>query len=60
METMQCPREGKISHSVLEKMSIQEKNNAINRVAESLESIVDINTKQKPSSARNNQVQIRQ
>ena len=45
METMQCPREGKISHSVLEKMSIQEKNNAINRVAESLESIVDINTK---------------
>ena len=41
METMQSPREGKISLPVLGKMSIKEKNNAINRVAESIESIVD-------------------
>ena len=30
METIQNPREGKISHPVLGKMSIQENNNAIN------------------------------
>ena len=36
METMQNPREEKISRSVLGKMSIQEKNNAINRVVESI------------------------
>ena len=41
METMKSPREGKISLPVLGKMSIKEKNNAINRVAESMESIVD-------------------
>ena len=41
METMQSPREGKISPSVFGKISIQEKNNAINRVAESMETIVD-------------------
>ena len=39
METTQNPREGKISCPVLGKMSIQEENNAINRVAESIESI---------------------
>ena len=41
METMKSPREGKISLPVLGKMSIKEKNNTINRVAESMESIVD-------------------
>ena len=41
METMQSPREGKISHPVLGKMSIQEKNNAINWLDESMESIAD-------------------
>ena len=41
METMQNLREGKISRPVLEKMPIQEKNNAINWVAESIESIAD-------------------
>ena len=41
METMKSPRVGKISLPVLGKMSIKEKNNAINRVAESMESIVD-------------------
>ena len=41
METIQNPREGKISRPVLGKMSIQENNNAINWVAESNESIAD-------------------
>ena len=41
METIQNPREGKISRPVLGKMSIQENNNAINWVAESIESIAD-------------------
>ena len=41
VETTQNPREGKISRPVFRKMSIQEKNNAINRVAESIESIAD-------------------
>ena len=41
METMQNPREGKIYRPVLGKMSIQEANNAIIRVAESIESIAD-------------------
>ena len=41
METMQNLRKGKISRPVLEKMPIQEKNNAINWVAESIESIAD-------------------
>ena len=41
METMQNPREEKISHPVLRKMSIQENYNAINLVAESIESIAD-------------------
>ena len=41
METMQSPREGKISLPILGKMSVQEKNIARNRVAESIESIVD-------------------
>ena len=35
-EAMQNPREGKISCPVLGKMSVQEKNNAINQVAESI------------------------
>ena len=34
MATMQNPCEGQISCQVLQKMSIQEKNNAINQVAE--------------------------
>ena len=34
METMQNAREQKLSHPVLGKMSIQEKYNAISRVAE--------------------------
>ena len=41
METMQKLREEKISCPVLGKMLIQEKNNAINQVAESIESIAD-------------------
>ena len=41
METIQNPREGKISRPVLGKMSIKENNNAINWVAESIESIAD-------------------
>ena len=41
METMRNPRAGKISRPVLRKMSIQETNNAIIRVAESIESIAD-------------------
>ena len=41
METTQNPREGKISRPVLGKMLIQEKTNAINQVAESIESIAD-------------------
>ena len=41
METMQNPRGGKISHPVLGKMSIQEKNNTINWIAESIENIAD-------------------
>ena len=41
METMQNPGEGKISRPVLGKMSIQEKNNAINHIDESIESIAD-------------------
>ena len=41
METIQNPREGKISRPVLGKMSIQENNNATNWVAESIESIAD-------------------
>ena len=41
METVQNPREGKIACPVLGKMSIQEKNNTINWVAESIESIAD-------------------
>ena len=39
METTQNPREGKISRLVLGKLSIQEKNNAVDQVAESIESI---------------------
>ena len=38
---MQNPREGKIPQPVLGKMSIQEKNNAIDWVAKSIESIAD-------------------
>ena len=38
---MQNPREGKISRPVLGKMSIQETNNTIIRVAESIKSITD-------------------
>ena len=45
METMQNPRGGKRSCQVLGKMSTQEKNNAINQVAESIESIADIKLK---------------
>ena len=41
MDTMQNPREGKISRPVIGKMSIQENNNAMNWVAESIESIAD-------------------
>ena len=41
METMQNPREGKISHPALGKMPIQEKNNAIDWVAKSIESTAD-------------------
>ena len=41
METMQSLRERKISLPVLEKMSFKEKNNAINRVAGSMESTVN-------------------
>ena len=41
MEPIQNPREGKISRPVLGKISIQYKNNAINRVAESIQSIAD-------------------
>ena len=41
METMQNPREGKISSPILKKMSIQEKNNTINQVTESIESTAD-------------------
>ena len=41
METMQNPREGTISHQILRKIPMQEKNNAINCVAESTESIAD-------------------
>ena len=41
METMRNPREGKISRPVFGKMSVQEKNNTINQVAESIESIAD-------------------
>ena len=41
METMQNSRERKISRPVPGKLSIQEKNNAINRVAESIESTAD-------------------
>ena len=45
---MQNPREGKISCLVLRKMSVQEISNAINWVAESIESIADkISTKNK-------------
>ena len=48
METTQNPREGKISRPVLGKMLIQEKTNAINQVAESIESIADyISTRNK-------------
>ena len=49
METMQNPREGKIYRPVLGKMSIQEANNAIIRVAESIESIADKISKKKES-----------
>ena len=60
METMQKLREEKISCPVLGKMLIQEKNNAINQVAESIESIADkISAQNKTSSTRNNQLQIR-
>ena len=61
METMQNPREGKIYRPVLGKMSIQEANNAIIRVAESIESIADKISKKKgkPVSTRNNQIQDR-
>ena len=56
METMQKLREEKISCPVLGKMLIQEKNNAINQVAESIESIADkISAQNKTSSTRNNQ-----
>ena len=41
METMQSPREGKISLPLLGKMSIKENHNTINRVDESMENIVD-------------------
>ena len=51
MKTMQNPREGKISHPVLEKMSVQEKNNAINWVAESMESIADKISTQKENTS---------
>ena len=48
METMQNPREGKMSRQVPGKMSIQEKN-AINWVAESVESIADKTSTQNKS-----------
>ena len=41
METMQDPREGKISCAILGQMSIQEKNNTISLVAQSTESIAN-------------------
>ena len=41
METLQNPTEDKISCPVLRKISIQEKYNAKNLVAESIESIAD-------------------
>ena len=49
METMQNPREGKMSRQVPGKMSIQEKNNAINWVAENVESIADKTSTQNKS-----------
>ena len=49
METMQNPREGKMYRQVPGKMSIQEKNNAINWVAESVESIADKTSTQNKS-----------
>ena len=41
METIQNPKEGKISRPVFRKMSMQEKNITINQVAESIVSIAD-------------------
>ena len=40
METVQFPRKGKKSLPVLGKMSVQEKNNTINRVAERTKALV--------------------